>query len=69
MLRLSVMPGRFSVCRLDVSSDIPHWEIQGSAFFSITKTREELSIVCLEDKVPSHVKAEKSWKGWVKRGI
>ncbi len=62
MLKLSVMPDRFAICRLDSSADMASLDIQGD-FFSITKTKEELSIVCLESQAPSNVQAEKGWRG------
>ena len=62
-ITLSLMPDRLAVCRLDVSSEIPSWEIDAGDFFSITKTGEELSVVCLESNVPHHIKAEKGWRG------
>ncbi len=62
MLTLSVMPILLAVVRLDASSHIPLWAVEGKDFFSITKTQDELSIVCLEDKVPQHVKVEKGWR-------
>lgn len=61
MLTLSLMPTRLAVCQLDASSDIPKWGLE-EAFFSITRTQEELSIVCSEAKVPSSIKAEKGWR-------
>lgn len=62
MLTLSVMAIPLAVVRLDVSSSIPNWGIEGAEFFSITKTREELSIVCPEEKVPRDAKSEKGWR-------
>src|SRR5690349_2748493 len=62
MLTLSVMSIALAVARLDASSDIPSWGIKGTNFFSITKTRDELSIVCPEDKIPQDIKVEKGWR-------
>ena len=62
MLTLSVMSIPLAVVRLDPSSPIPHWGIEGVDFFSITKTRDELSIVCPEEKVSQHVKVERGWR-------
>jgi hypothetical protein len=61
MLTLSVLPILLAVARLGVPSDIPAWAIEGEGLFSITKTHDELSVVCLEDKVPQDVKVEKGW--------
>ena len=62
MLTLSVMPVELAVVRLDSSSEIPNWATKGTDFFSITKTIDELSIVCLEGNVPNDVRVEKGWK-------
>ncbi|MBS0652450.1 MAG: ACT domain-containing protein [Verrucomicrobia bacterium] len=62
MLTLSVMSVSLAVVRLDASSAIPLWATEGKGFFSITKTDDELSVVCSEDNVPQDVKVEKGWK-------
>ncbi len=62
MLTLSVLPIQLSVARLDASSSIPLWATKDVGFFAITKTSDELSIVCPEDKVPLNVKVEKGWR-------
>jgi hypothetical protein len=62
MLTLSVMSISLAVVRLNASSSIPLWATEGQDFFSITKTNDELSVVCSEDKVPSDVKVEKGWR-------
>ena len=60
-LTLSVLPGRFTVCRLEPECDVPKWAT-GNALWSITKTRQELSIVCPEDSVPDDIQAERGWR-------
>lgn len=40
---------------------MPSWATSGS-LISVTRTAEELSVVCGEDAVPSGVKCEKGWK-------
>ena len=62
MLTLSVMPAQYAVVRLDASSVIPTWAIQGAEFFSVTKTDDELSVVCQEKRVPHGSKVEKGWR-------
>src|ERR1700730_100845 len=61
MLTITVLPSLLGIAKLDASTAIPDWALQDKAFFSITKTADELSIVCLEDRIPSHVKTEKGW--------
>ncbi|MGH9812358.1 MAG: ACT domain-containing protein [Candidatus Acidiferrales bacterium] len=51
-LRFSVLPGRFAVCRLERDAPVPPWAT-GDALVSLTRTGEELSIVCAEDNVPA----------------
>jgi hypothetical protein len=59
-LVISPLPGRWAVCRLRPESAVPAWA-EGSAFFSATRTRDELSVVCEEAAVPDGVRAEKGW--------
>lgn len=60
-LRISVLPDRFAVCRLPAGAPLPSW-IRG-AFTSVTRTSEELSIVCDDDAPPPDVQAERGWRG------
>lgn len=60
-LSLSILQGRFAVCRLETEEAIPEWSVRGG-FISITRTVDELSIVCLEDGVPQNVRCEKGWR-------
>jgi len=62
-LTLSVLPGTFAVCRLPAHEPIPTWATQG-AFFSVTRTPDELSIVCDEQAVPPDVQCERPWRAF-----
>jgi uncharacterized protein len=61
-LNLSLLEGRFAVLQLDPKSPVPAWALEGE-FFTVTRTSEELSIVCLEVNVPtnSNVRLERDW--------
>jgi hypothetical protein len=59
-LRLTSLAGLYAVCRLDAAADVPSWARGG--FVSITRTADELSIVCAEGDVPSDVAAERRWR-------
>ncbi len=61
MLNLSVVHAQFAVSRLDAFLPVPNWALEEGTFFSITRTKDELSIVCEETKVPAGVKSEKGW--------
>jgi hypothetical protein len=56
-LQVRVVPGRFGVCRLSADAAIPEWA-NGASFVSITRTGDELSIVCAEDRVPAGIRCE-----------
>jgi len=58
---LTLLPNLFTICRLDAASAIPTWAAAGR-FFSITRTDEELSIVCLQSCVPEGIRCEKDWR-------
>jgi aminoglycoside 6'-N-acetyltransferase I len=60
-LQLILMPGRFTVCRLGARASIPSWATEDD-FFSITRTADELSIVCREGVVPDGVQCEQGWR-------
>jgi len=61
-LSLSVLPEQFAVCRLEANARIPEWAMSEGIFSAITRTRDELSIVCPQEIVPEEVKTEKDWK-------
>ena len=58
--RITVLPHPLAVCRLDPDAPVPAW-IRG-AFTSVTRTADELSIVCDEDAAPSDVRADRGWR-------
>ncbi|AFS79300.1 putative amino acid-binding ACT domain-containing protein [Gottschalkia acidurici 9a] len=61
ILTMRLIEGKFGVCRLDRKEVIPEW-IKRCDFVSITRTLDELSIVCSEDSIPDYIKREKDWK-------
>ena len=61
VLTLSVREERFAVCRLDPQAAVPHW-VTGGPFLSITRTMDELSVICSEQCVPPDVHCERSWR-------
>ena len=57
---IALLPETFAICRLTSGAAIPDW-VQGE-FISITRTQEELSIVCRQENVPDGVRAELDWR-------
>jgi len=60
-LTLELLPGTFAVSRLEPGAPVPAWAESG-AVVSITRTPAELSIVCLEAAVPSHVRSQRGFR-------
>ena len=58
---LSVLPDSLAIVRLSADATLPSWGTQG-AFFSVTRTDDELSIVCIARQVPPGVAAETGWR-------
>ncbi|HKB57624.1 MAG TPA: ACT domain-containing protein [Lacunisphaera sp.] len=58
---LQLVAGEFAVGRLPPTEPVPAWA--GSIVFSsITRTPDELSIICPASQVPASVKAERGWR-------
>jgi hypothetical protein len=60
-MRLEVLRGEFAIVRLNATAAVPPW-IEAAEFCSITRTREELSIVCESSRVPLEIAAERGWR-------
>lgn len=60
-LVLRPMPGTYAVCRLDARCAIPDWA-GSSEFLCLTRTADELSIVCAQSVVPANVQHEPGWR-------
>jgi hypothetical protein len=60
-LALSLLSDTFAICRLGPEAAIPSWILAGD-FFSVTRTKEELSLVCLQELVPEGTRCEKGFR-------
>ncbi|MCJ7738153.1 MAG: ACT domain-containing protein [Anaerolineae bacterium] len=60
-LRLTLLEPRMAVCRLHRQAPVPDWGMAGD-FWSVTRTADELSVVCAERSVPDGVVAEIGWR-------
>jgi hypothetical protein len=61
MMRLDLLRGEFAIARLSAADRVPEWA-QSADFVSITRTSDELSIVCESSRVPHGVRAERGWR-------
>lgn len=59
-VRLKRLPGSYAVCRLDAPSPLPTWA-DGDGFVSISRSDDELSIVCRAERAPDGVKQDAGW--------
>ena len=59
-LKFRQLAGTFAVCRLPSNALIPALPNTAS-FLSITRTDDELSIVCAPDLVPENARCESPW--------
>lgn len=64
---LSVLPEKLGICHFEEKSPVPDWA-KDATFCSITKTKDELSVVCVQDKIPGGVLFEKDWRAFKLEG-
>jgi hypothetical protein len=53
---LRVLPDHYAICRLAADAPVP------SSFFSVTRTADELSVVCFDAEAPEGAKTERGWR-------
>lgn len=58
---LVVLPERYAVCRLKPDEAIPHLSLT-HRFWSVTHTRDELSLVLPQESVPAGCRVERGWR-------
>ena len=56
ILELRLLPAVFAVCRLDPVAPVP------DGFWSVTRTDDELSVICVEDAVPAGAVVQRGWR-------
>ena len=66
-LRLRLTPWVLAVCRFPADAPLPVWVLHAEArFWSLTRTPDELSVVCAEDDLPPSVEShvERGWRAF-----
>ncbi|MGB6976914.1 MAG: ACT domain-containing protein [Gammaproteobacteria bacterium] len=64
-LTLSVLKNTLSICKLNRQSKMPNWlSIANCPFISITKTEDELSIVCDQSIIPEKIEDMSIVRDW-----
>ncbi len=53
----------FGICRLDAEAGMPGWALQ-SRWHSVTRTADEVSVVCEAADIPAEVVCGRDWRGF-----
>ena len=68
-LRIGLLDESFAVCRMDPGAIVPPALLMpGPEFLSITRTADELSIVCPERLAPAGAKFSRGWRAFKVQG-
>jgi len=59
--RLTLLPAPMALCRLAPDAKIPLW-VEDATLLSVTRTCDELSIICDAALVPNDVQSEGGWR-------
>lgn len=62
-MKLQTLPGSYAIVKLAPLSAVPTWH-QGSEFYSVSKTPDELSIVCEARLVPPELCPSARWSAF-----
>lgn len=62
-LKLTLLSGRFAICKFTPDSSLPDW-VMNSPVFSISRTFDELSIMCEEQYIPVEIERESGWRAF-----
>ncbi|HEX8927087.1 MAG TPA: ACT domain-containing protein, partial [Terriglobales bacterium] len=64
-----MLNGTYAVCRFGAVDVVPQWALGGVGFTSVTRTDDELSIVCEETLVPAdQQRVEHGWRAFKLQG-
>jgi uncharacterized protein len=61
-MNLLLLPDSLVVCQLAADAAWPEWVLRAQGFVSISRTADELSIVCAAGAVPPSVRQQDGWR-------
>jgi hypothetical protein len=68
MIELEIQEGKYSICKIAPDREkLPDFTL--ADFYSVTKTKDEISIVCKEELQISGAEIEKGWKCLKVKGV
>lgn len=56
-----VLDASFAICKIPPDAPIPSWA-SGASFMTVTRTPDELSVVCHQDEIPRTVECQRDWR-------
>lgn len=59
-ITLTELAGDYGIVRLSADTAIPAW-VDGAGLVSISRTQDELSVLCLAARIPDSVKPDPGW--------
>lgn len=59
-ITLKALTGGYAIARLQNDAPLPPWA-DGDGFVSISRTEDELSIVCLSERIPDGTQIDEGW--------
>lgn len=60
-LNLQLLNDKYAICRFNIDSVIPDW-IKDLDFYSVTKTKDELSVVCKQSGLLNDCEINEDWR-------
>lgn len=54
------LEGGYAIARLPFDAPLPDW-MPGAGFTSFSRSDDEVSVVCLQDRIPADVEADRNW--------
>lgn len=61
LLTLALLPERLAIGKLPAKSPCPDWAME-AGFCTVTRTAEELSVVCPEERIPDSIGCDRGWR-------
>jgi uncharacterized protein len=60
-LKLRIVPGIYGLVRLGPETPVPDW-FNGPGLAAAIRASDELTLVCLQDRIPDGVEADLNWR-------
>lgn len=61
-IALTLLRTSFAICRLPPTAPVPEWTGNAHAFLTISRSRDELSIIADDAAVPQHIDARRGYR-------